>query len=141
MSTLKQKIADFFRPTALPAKTRNFMENEGLLFVAEKVRITIVYHRLKAPGRSFHNKRETARGSLAISNKRIAGYAFRKRIIHLPLRGQQVKSVKFSCVNGKVLVMAFDPAVFNPKQSGSMEIRYHFDGAREAYGIIIDMIG
>ncbi|MCD4708854.1 MAG: hypothetical protein K8S62_14060 [Candidatus Sabulitectum sp.] len=140
MGTLKQKIADFFRPTDLPAKTRIFMEGEGLLFAAERVRITIVYHRLRAPGRSFHNKRETVWGSLAISNKRLVGYAFKKKIIHLPFDHRKTGSVKFSCVNGKVLVAAFDPVVFNPKQSGSMEIRYHFNGAEEAYGIIRDLI-
>lgn len=140
MSTFKQKLASFFRVSDLPTEARAYMEGEGLLFAAEKLRITVVYHRLKAPGRNFRHKRETAWGSLAISEKRMVGYAFRKKIIHLPFDEPQAKSIKFSCVNGKVLVMAFDPAVFNPKHSGSMEIRFHFDRAQEAYGIIKDLV-
>ncbi|MCK5132144.1 MAG: hypothetical protein KAR40_08355 [Candidatus Sabulitectum sp.] len=140
MSTLKQKLAGFFKPFDLPFKTRAFMENEGLLFAAERVRVTVVYHRLEAPGRSIRSKRESLWGSLAVSNKRLVGYAFRKRIIHLPFDPKEAGSVKFSCVNGKVLIMAFDPSVFNPKQSGRMEIRYHFDGVGEAYGIIMGQI-
>ena len=140
MSTFKQKLAGLLRPFDLPVKTRTFMENEGLLFAAEKVRITVVYHRLRSKGRNIRYKRETVWGSLAISNKRLVGYAFKKRIIHLPFDQEKAHSVNFSCVNGKVLVMAFDPAVFNPESSGSMEFRYHFDGALEAYGIIRDLI-
>lgn len=140
MSVLKQKLKAFFKPSDLPLKTRTFIEDEGMLFSAEKLRITVIYNRLKAPGRSFRHKRETVWGSLAISSKRIVGYAFRKRIIHLPFSEKQIESVKFSCVNNKVLVIAFDPSVFNPRQSGSIEIRYHFDGAQEAYGIIRDLI-
>ena len=117
------------------------MENEGLVLAAERLRITVAYHRLKAPGRNFRHKRETVWGSLAISEKRMVGYAFKKRIIHLPFDEPQAKSIIFSCVNSKVLVMAFDPAVFNPKQSGSMEIRYHFSRALEAYKIIMDLTG
>jgi len=141
MSTLRKKLAAFFRPSVLPAKTRVLMENEGLVFAEEKVRITVAYHRLKAPGRNIRHKRETVWGSLAISKERLVGYAFKKRIIHLPFRSEETRCVKFSCVNQKVLVIAFDPAVFNPKQSGSMEIRYHFSRALEAYEIIKDLIG
>lgn len=140
MTTLKWKLTNIFKPSDLPVETKTFMENEGLLFKAEKVRITVVYHKLRAPGRNFSNKRQTVWGSIAISNKRLVGYAFRKRIIHLPFSEQKAGSVKFSCVNGKVLVMAFDPAVFNPGHTGSMEIRYHMDSAGEAYGIIRDLI-
>ncbi len=122
----------------MPAKTRSYLEEESLLFVAEKVRITIVYFRLKAPGRSFRNKREVVWGSLGVSNKRIVGYAFRKKIIHLPFEEKNIKSINFSVVDNKVLVIAFDPSIFNPKQSGSMEIRYHFEEARMAYNIIIN---
>lgn len=141
MSTFRQKFAAFLRPSALPAKTRVFMENEGLVFAEEKVRITVVYHRLKAPGRNNRHKRETVWGSLAISKERLVGYAFKKRIIHLPFHSREASCVKFSCVNQKVLIIAFDPALFNPKQSGSMEIRYHFSRALEAYKIIMDLIG
>lgn len=140
MSTLKQRLGNFFRLSDLPLNARSALEKEGLLFVAEKVRISVVYHRLKAPGRSFRNKRETTWGSLAISNKRIVGFALRKKIIHLPFKGCEAEKVKFFYVHGKVLVIAFDPGVFNPKQSGSMEIRYHFYGAQEAYGLIRDLL-
>ncbi len=139
MTSLKQKLKSFFKPSDLPLKARSFMENEGLLFSAERVRITVVYNRFKAKGRNIRHKREVVWGSLAISDKRIVGYVFRKRIIHLPFDAPQVNSVKFSCVNGKVLTVAFDPSIFNPGQSGDMEFRFHFEGAQEAYGLIRDL--
>ncbi len=139
MSSLKRKLISFFRPSDLPLKARTFLEEEGLLFAAERIRVTVVYNRFKAKGRNIRHKREVVWGSLAISNKRMVGYVFRKRIIHLPFSEPQVNSVKLSCVNEKVLTMAFDPSIFNPDQSGDMEFRFHFDRAKEAYGIIRDL--
>jgi len=109
------------------------------LFSAERLRITVFYRRFKAPGRYFVNKSKTGFGSLAISRKRFSGYAFRKRIMNIPFDIAESKGVKFSCINGKVLVAAFDASAFNIDHSGQMEIRYHFDGALEAYGIIRDL--
>ena len=139
MSSLKRKLISFFKPSDLPLKTRSFMEGEGLLFAAERIRVTVVYNRFMAKGRNVRHKREVVWGSLAISNKRMVGYVFRKRIIHLSFSEPHIKSVKFSCVNGKVLTMAFDPSIFNQDQSGDMEFRFHFEGAQEAYGIIRDL--
>lgn len=136
MVTIKRKLAQWFIPSDLPTKTRLFIQNEGLLFSVERVRITVVYHRFKAPGRNIRHKQEILQGSLAISNKRLVGYAFRKRVIHISFESAEADKLKFSCVNGKVLVIVFDPALFNPQHSGSMEIRYHFADADQAYRII-----
>ncbi len=133
---MKEAIRSFFRPFDLPAEARKVMEAEDLLFIAENIRTTVVYHRFRAPGRSFRNKREIARGSLGISRKRIVGYAFRKRILHLPFHREETKSVKFSSVDGSVLVIAFDPGLFDPRREGSMEIRYHTPSADEAFALI-----
>lgn len=130
-----------FRLSDFPLEQKTQMEREGLLFLAEGVRVTAVYQRFKAQGKRFRNKRETAWGSLAVSRKRITGFCFRKRVIHLPLDSDEVKSVKFSLVDGKVLIIDVDPSLFDPRRSGRIQVRYHTERAPEAYGIIRKLTG
>lgn len=141
MSFLPQGMKDFFRLSDLPSKARGILEQEGLLFLAEGVRITVHYKRYKAPGRSFRNKRETSWGSLAISPERIVGYALRRRVIHLPFNGNLSKQAVFSLFEGKVLVIDVDPSIADPRREGSVQIRYHTHRAAEAYRLIKDLMG
>ncbi len=133
---MKEALRRFFRPFDLPGEARSLLETEGILFLAENVRTTVVYHRFQAPGRNFRNKRETARGSIGVSRNRIVGYAFGKRILHLPFDRDETGKVKFSSVDGRALVIAFDPGLFDPRRKGSMEVRYHTPDADEAYTVI-----
>ena len=141
MSFLPEKIREFFRLSDIPSRVREILEQEGILFLAEGIRVSAFYRRFKAPGKSFRNKRETSWGALGISRKRIIGYALRRRIIHLPLDSPQIGQVKFSLVEGKVLVIDADPSISDPRRSGSMEIRFHTGKAEEAYRLIMDLTG
>ena len=139
MSILTEKIKSFFKLSDLPSRARKLVENEGLLFLAEGVRITVHYKVFKAPGKYFRNKRETSWGSLAVSEKRIVGYALKRRVIHLPLDREEFKSAKFSLVDGRVFVIEMDPSISDPRRSGSIQIRYHMQRAPEAYRLIMDL--
>ncbi len=132
--------SSLLRPSNFPEKEKTMLENEGLLFLTEGSRITVVYKNFKSRHKRYTYKKEVLFGSLAISQKSLVGFGFRKRIIHLPFADEKAKKVKFSCFENKVLVIAFDPSLFMPETSGSMEIRYHFDDAAEAYKIIKQQI-
>ncbi len=139
MNVLAEKIKSFFKLSDLPPKAKKLMEDEGLLFLAEGVRITVHYKLFKAPGKYFRNKRETSWGSLAVSRKRIVGYVGKRRAVHLPLDREEVKSAKFSLVDGRVFVIEMDPSISDPRRSGSIQIRYHMQRAPEAYRLIMDL--
>jgi len=124
----------------MPVKAKTLLQDEGLLFLAEGVRITVYYKLFKAPGKYFRNKRETAWGSLGVSQKRIIGYVMRRRAVHLPLDREEVKSIKLSLVDNKVFVIEMDPSVSDPRRSGSIEIRYHTSRAPEVYRLIKELI-
>lgn len=128
--------SSLFRPSNFPAKEKALLENEGLLFLTEKKRVTVLYKNFKSRHRRCTYKKEILWGSLAISQKSLMGFGFRKKIIYLPFSEEKAKLVKFSSINNKVLVLAFDPSLFMPETSGSMEIRYHFDESAQAYNII-----
>ena len=128
--------SSLFRPSDFPEKEKVLLENEGLLLLTERNRVTVVYKNFKSRRKRCTYKKEMLWGSLAISQKSLIGFGFRKKIIHLPFSEEKAKQVKFSTINNKVLVLTFDPSLFMAETSGSMEIRYHFDEATQAYNII-----
>jgi len=132
--------SSLLRPSNFPEKEKTLLENEGILFLTEGSRVTVVYKNFKSRHRRSTYKKEVLWGSLAISQKSLVGFALRKKIISLPFAEEKAKKVKFSCFENKVLVIAFGPSLFVPETSGSMEIRYHFDDAAEAYRIIKQQI-
>lgn len=132
--------SSLLRPSNFPAKEKILLETEGLLFLTERNRVTVVYKNFKSRHRRCTYKKEVLWGSLAISQQSLVGFALRKKIIHLAFAEEKARKVKFSCVDDKVLVVVFDPSLFMPETSGGMEIRYHFDEAAEAYRIIKQQI-
>ena len=132
--------SSLLRPSNFPEKEKALLEIEGLLFLTEGSRVTVVYKNFKSRHKRCTYKKEVVWGSLAISQKSLVGFGLRKKIISLPFAEEKAKKVKFSCMNDKVLVLAFDPSLFMPETSGSMEIRYHFDDAAVAYRIIKQQI-
>jgi hypothetical protein len=135
------KGSTLFGLARLPRKAAEVLEGEGLLFLQEGVRITVVYHLFKAPGRYFRNKRETAWGSLGISRVRMVGYAFRKKVLHIPFGSTESEAVKFSLFDHRVLVIDVDPSAAQPGREGRIEVRYHTPRAPEAYALLRDLTG
>lgn len=124
------------KPSELPKDASAVLDAEGLLFCQTGIRLTVFHRRYRAPGRIFVNRKRTGWGSLAVSKKRVLGYAGRRNVLNLPFDAPGAASVKLSCVNDKVLVMAFDPGVFNPDASGDIELRFHTDRAAEAFSLL-----
>ncbi len=136
MSPIKSIFNSLLRPSDLPPEAKQILEKEGELFSVQRSRVTVAYHKFRAPGKRFSGKRETAWGSLAVTRDRILGYVFRKRVIHLPFHREEVKAVKFSAINGKVFIIDADSGMFDTRRSGRIELRYHTDRADEVYGIV-----
>lgn len=131
-----------FGLAALPSRVRRTLEDEGLLFLQEGVRITVAYRKFRAPGKYFSGKTQVTWGALGVSRGRIIGYALRKRVLHLPFDDHRlIQAVKFSLVERKVLVISADQSAVAPNRSGLIELRYHMEAAPEAFSVINGLIG
>ncbi len=129
-----------FRIAFLPESAKKEIESEGEVFIVERVRVTVIFHRFKSQGRSFDDKRETGWGSLALSEKRLIGFIFRKKVIDLPLKNLKAETVKFSSFDGKVFCINADASAFGSERSGRIEVRYHTDRADELYSAVAGRI-
>ncbi len=124
MSGLLRRLWKFFMPGALSDASRAELEAEGLLFLAENIGVRIHYRNFKAPGKRFWRRAEMTLGTLALTTERIVGYAFRRTVLELPYSGPAFEAVRFSIASSKYLSARFDPSVFDPRQSGELELRF-----------------
>lgn len=136
MSNWKKRLARLFKPGLMPEDVKAVLEAEGIMFFAEQVRMTIIYRNFRAPGRRYGHKRAGATGSLALTSKRVAGLAYSKWIIHVPFDDPKFKALEFSVEKNKYLSASFDPSVFDPAQSGHIEVRYYLPNPMLALDIL-----
>jgi hypothetical protein len=137
MTGWKQKLARIFRPGSMPDDVKSQLESEGLLLLAERIRISVVYRNFKAPGRRYWRAHKGAVGSLGLSSRRIAGFAFSKMIIHTPYNEPKFKMIVFKA-EGKYLSASFDASAFDPEHSGHVEIRFYLPNAEETADFLND---
>ncbi len=124
MSGLLRRLWKFLIPGELSDTFRAELEAEGLLFLAENIGVRIHYRNVTAPGKRFGRRAEVTLGTFALPTQRIVGYAFRRTVLELPYSGPAFDAVRFSIASSRYLSASFDPAVFDPRQSGELELRF-----------------
>ena len=136
MNKIKRILIRIFNPGRVPDEEFKRLEVEGILFLAEKVRINVIYKNFKAPGRWYWRKCAGAIGCFVVSGERIMAFTFFRCIIHIPFDSPEFKEVDFKVLKGKYLSVSFDPAVFNPKQSGRIEFRFYLRDITQAAEVL-----
>jgi len=109
---------------------RNYKEGltaEGIVWLEEGVRASITLKAYKAKGRRASWRRAAFTGSIALTQKRIIGFAYSKRVISVPFNDARITQLEVSVENEKCLVCAFDAAVFDTDRSGMVECRFFIE--------------
>lgn len=136
MATWLQRLAGWLRIGSMPDEFRAQLESEGLLVLAERIRVTVIYRNFKAPGRRYSGKHAGALGSLGLSTRRIVGFAFSQSVIHVPYDHPKFKAITLKAEHGKYLSASFDASEFNADHSGNVEIRFYLPNVAEAIKIL-----
>ncbi len=111
-----------FRFGSLPDGRRVGYEREGVVLVAEGVRVTVTYRNYRAPGKRFAWRRTTGSGSVVLTRERLVVHSYRWPILDVELDDPQFGLLAISSPTANTLRIEFEAGSFDPKRSGSVAI-------------------
>ena len=106
------------------------LEREGIVLRDEGIGGSVTLRDVRAPGKRYSWKRSWFTGSLVITGRRFAAFAFSKPIINVPLDNDRVEGLRCSLEGETRLLVQCDGSAFPEGWSGSMECRFSTAQAR-----------
>ena len=107
----------------LPDDLRAPLTAEGLDQEEEGIRGTVTYRDYSAPHRRSMWRRQWSRAALAISDRRLLVAIRGRPFVDLPWDDPRLEQMEVSVGEDDRLLMAFDPALFDERRSGRVELR------------------
>lgn len=118
----------------LPRAVRAALDAEGIRLLEEGIRVSVTYRNFRAPGKRFTRKRRVSLGAIAVSRARLVAYAGRIRLVNVALDDPAVAKIEVEALGPDCVSIAFNPADFNPGQSGRIECRFFTPQAENIVG-------
>ena len=131
METKKTLLHRLFGWGKIPKKYAPTLRDEGIVLLEEGIGGSITFRKFKAPGRYHSYKKSWFTGSIVITEKTFAAFAFMKPVIFVPLDHEKFSELKCNVEEGKTLFVKFDASTFHEKWSGTIECRFKTSKARQ----------
>ena len=106
-----------------PGRLAEF-ESEGIVLRDEGIRGSITFRNFRAPGKRYLLRRNWFHGSLVLTRRRFAAFTSFRAIVDLPLDDARLAQLECSVEGNGSLCIRFDPSLFHPGWSGTMEFRF-----------------
>ncbi len=133
----KSILFRLFRLGALPDRVRPELELEGITALEEGIGASLSAKRLKGPGRRHFHKKSRFPACIAVTNKRVAVFAFRNQeIINIPAEKINPDNFSAGILDNSVLVISLESSSFLSGWSGAVEIKFRTRNARGLYEAI-----
>jgi hypothetical protein len=100
------------------------LKAEGILALDEGIKGSITYRDFHAPGKYSAWRRQWFTGSIVLTQVRLVSLLSLSTAIDVPLTDERIRSMRFSVEKEGTLLVAFDPSLFHPGWSGTMEYRF-----------------
>ena len=108
----------------IPGQFMTTLRSEGILALDEGIKGSITYRDSRAPGKYSAWRRQWFRGSIVLTQVRLVSLLSLSAAIDVPLTDERIRSMRFSVEGQGTLLVAFDPSLFHPGWSGTMEYRF-----------------
>jgi len=100
------------------------LKSEGILALDEGIKGSITYRDFRAPGKYSAWRRQWFTGSIILTQVRLVSLLSLSTAIDVPLTDERIRRMQFSVEKNDTLLVAFDPSLFHPGWSGTMEYRF-----------------
>jgi hypothetical protein len=129
LSVAKTLFYRLFGLGKIPERFMSPLKSEGILVFDEGIKGSITYRDFRAPGKYSSWRRQWFNGGIVLTQVRLVSLISLSQAIDVPLADERIRSMRFSVEKPGTLLIAFDPALFHPDWSGTMEYRFRTEEA------------
>ncbi|MFC1683699.1 hypothetical protein ACFL0G_05805 [Candidatus Zixiibacteriota bacterium] len=108
----------------IPKRYVSRLRDEGIILLDEGIGGSITLKQFRAPGRYNYWKRSWFIGSIVLTDRTFAAFAFFKPIIYVPLDHENISELSCTLEGGDTLIVKYGASAFNEKRSGAIECRF-----------------
>jgi len=120
----KTLLYRLFKIGRIPSRLRAALESEGFVVVDEGIPGAVLTRDFKAPGKRFRRRRAGFTGFLALTRKRMVGYAYGRRLLHVPFDSPRLRDLDVKLIGPDRLEIAFEASDFQDRMSGRVRLRF-----------------
>ena len=120
----------------LPRNIRSELENEEIEFLDEGIRSSITFRKFKAPGKHFYWRRNWFSGSFVVTKKRVAGFAYAKKLINVPFESPLFEKLHIEATDPHCIFVRFEASDFHADRRGTIECRFKTEKALFAVALL-----
>ncbi len=117
-------------PGRLCAETASGLASEGLFFLAEGVPASVTCRDYRTPGRSANCSRRFFLGSVALTQQRIAAFAFQARLLNVRFDDELFARLSITVPRPRRLLVSFAAEDFSEQRRGQVEYLFYTRQAR-----------
>ncbi|CAE7465993.1 unnamed protein product [Symbiodinium natans] len=124
--------------SASPSEERLQLQKEAVL-VAEGCHGSVTYRNFSAPGKRFGWKKTWVRNaSIYVLNDKVAYFSGNRRLGNVEFADARFQHLQSSVEDGSVLLLCNeDCSIFNPKMSGSVDVRISTANAADLHAMLL----
>ena len=108
----------------IPAQFLTTLKAEGLLAFDEGIKGSVTYLDFHAPGKYSAWRRQWFTGCIILTQVRLVSLQSLSTAIDVPLADERIRRLQISVEREGTLLVAFDPSLFHPGWSGTIEYRF-----------------
>ncbi len=116
-------LKGWLRLGMIPRERLPHLEAEGIELREEGLGGSITLRNFRAPGRISLFRRNWFRGSIVLTRKRICIFTSSRSLVDVPLDDPNLRALDASVEDTDTLCIRFDPSLFDPRSSGTVEVR------------------
>jgi hypothetical protein len=125
----------------IPAQLMTALQSEGILALDEGIKGSVTYRDFRAPGKYSAWRRQWFTGSIILTKVRLVSLQSLSQAIDVPVADERIRSLQISVEKEGTLLIAFDPALFHPDWSGTIEYRFRTTEAEAFVDKLRELIG
>jgi hypothetical protein len=132
----KSFLYRLFKLGAIPNKVHPILEHEGIVISDEGMTGWFITKNVKGPGKRYRYRKEGFSGWIAVTNKRILCYTYKKRQINISVEDPRINSIHVGTPSADTLSISFESSVFREGWEGQIEFRFKTEKARQFYQVL-----